>query len=108
MTFVKKIVIKNPIINNKFAKGNTSFSSSPSFKYYSIASADSGKICIIATLINKEPANVVPIDRSIGFDLKAADRRGNVPTNVTMTKNNTIKATFKMMRMVYSFIKIFI
>jgi hypothetical protein len=40
--------------------------------------------------------------------LKAADRRGNVPTNVTMAKNNTIKATFKMMRMVYSFIKIFI
>lgn len=100
MILVKKIVIKNPTIISKFARGNTSISS-PSYVFSPIKQscstlAYSGRICKIATLINSAPANVDPNILSFGFDLNAFDLIGNVPMYETITKNNIINNTFKI------------
>jgi hypothetical protein len=107
MIFVKNTVVKNPTISSKLANGKTSISSPsyvfcPSRKYYSNVSADSGKICKIATLMKRAPANVEPKMRSLGLDLKAFDRMGRVPTKVTIPKNSTMKNTLSIPVIVYS------
>lgn len=53
-------------------------------------------MCKIATLINRAPAKVDPNILSFGFDLNAFDLIGRVPMYETITKNNTIKNTFKI------------
>ena len=57
---------------------------------YSKASADSGKMCIIATFMKRAPANVEPIAWSRGFCLNVLDLMGRVPTPTTIKKNRSI------------------
>jgi len=63
-------------------------------------SAAYGKICKIATLINKAPAKVDPKIRSFGLDLNAFERIGNVPTNDTIPKNRIMNRTLRIAVMV--------
>lgn len=93
---MKKTVIKNPIIINKFAKGNTYTPSLPSLKYSYNVSADSGSICIRATLIKIAPANVAPIVRKSGLCLKDLERIGKVPKNKTIPKKASINKTLRI------------
>lgn len=105
MILVKNTVTKNPAINNKLANGKTSISS-PSCKYYSKVSADSGRICSIATLIKRAPAKVDPMIRYLGLVLKAFERRGNVPIKHTMTKNSAMNTTLRIDVVVSSYIRL--
>ena len=92
-------------MTNKLARGNTSLSSSPSRMYSSIASADSGRICMMATFTKRAPAKVVPMALRKRLLLKVASRRGSDPTIMTMRTNRTIKAILSMARIVvYSII----
>ncbi len=50
-------------------------------------SADSGRMCNTATLMNNAPANVDPIILNLGFDLNVLDLRGSVPMAHTRIKN---------------------
>lgn len=95
MILVKNMVIKNPTIINKFAKGNT-YTSYPSFKYYYRVSDDSGSICRTATLINSAPANVDPIILNLGLVLNAFERIGKVPTKQTMRKNSIMNTILRI------------
>jgi hypothetical protein len=57
-------------------------------------------------LINNAPANVDPIIRNFGFDLKFFDLKGKVPTNDTIIKKNIINKTFSKAVIVVYYIKI--
>jgi len=52
----------------------------------------------MATLINRQPAKVPPIDRRKGLFLKLVDRIGKVPKKITIMKNESIKRIFKRER----------
>lgn len=50
---------------------------------------------MIATLINKAPAKVVPMALKSLLDLKSGIRRGMVPTNSTMKIKSSMKTTLR-------------
>jgi len=46
--------------------------------------------------MKRAPANVEPKIRSLGFDLKAFERNGKVPTIDTIAKKKIMKRTFNI------------
>lgn len=46
--------------------------------------------------MKRAPAKVAPKILNLGFDLKAFERIGKVPTNETMQKNSNMKNTFNI------------
>lgn len=58
--------------------------------------------------MKRAPAKVDPKILNFGFDLNAFDRIGNVPTRVTIPKNNTMKRTLSIEMIVdYSILFVF-
>lgn len=55
-------------------------------------------MCIMATLIKRQPAKVPPIDRKNGLFLKPTDRIGRVPKKITIMKKESMKRIFKSER----------
>ena len=69
-----------------------------------MASADSGRMWMMATLMKSAPAKVVPMALKNLFFLKVAMRRGMVPTMMTMAMKRAMKAHLRIARMVLSYI----
>lgn len=67
-----------------------------------MALADSGSMCIMATLMKSAPAKVVPRDLRSLLVLKLGRRRGRMPTKITMKTKSTMKSTFRMAKIVFS------
>jgi len=61
---------------------------------------------MMATLMKRAPANVVPIALKTLFCLKFFIRRGMVPTMATIDTNNSINNSLRIMSRVYSSILI--